>query len=253
MRHTVPSYVIRNLYTTIVLHSLDYCDMVWSGCTETAAKKLEVVQNNGARAIVGAPYQSPATTLRNQLGWPSLNKRRELHTATWVYRCLRPGLTYTTYFSLSMHKQHQHHTRLSNNGVLIPRAHTNMMSRLFHYTGAVLWNSLPDDIKGFNRGSTFRATLMFLFLLYLIPSLYNIAPYVLYYNSCFEICSACWCKSSPWPNGSLNFHFHLPTQPSDSEHYVPGLCLETLGKKSVILPHSGVRTELQTHLAPLRV
>ena len=66
--------------------------MVWSGCTETAAKKLEVMQNNGSRAIVGAPYQSSATTLRNQLGWQSLNKRR-VNTATWVYRCLRPGFT----------------------------------------------------------------------------------------------------------------------------------------------------------------
>ena len=54
-RYTVPSCVIRNLYTTIVLPSLDYCDVLWAGCMNTAAKKLEVVQNNAARAIVGAP------------------------------------------------------------------------------------------------------------------------------------------------------------------------------------------------------
>ena len=51
------------------------------------------------------------------------------------------------------------YTRLSNNGVLIPRAHTNMMSRSFRYTGAVMWNSLPDDIKAINRESTFRTAL----------------------------------------------------------------------------------------------
>ena len=34
-----------------------------------------------------------------------------------------------------------------------------MMSRSFHYTGAVVWNSLPDDIKGINRESTFRTAL----------------------------------------------------------------------------------------------
>ena len=105
LRHTVPSCVIQNLYTTIVLPSLDYCDVVWSGCMKNAAKKLEVVQNNAARAVVGAPYRSSATTLRNQLGWQSLRKRREVHTATWVCRCLKPGLIplpiYMTYFSLS--------------------------------------------------------------------------------------------------------------------------------------------------------
>ena len=62
--------MIWNLCTTIVLPSLDYCDVVWAaaGCMKTAAKKLEVVQNNAARAIVGAPYRSSATALRTQLG-----------------------------------------------------------------------------------------------------------------------------------------------------------------------------------------
>ena len=55
LRYTVPSCVILNLYITIVLPSLDYCDVVWAGYTKTAAKKLKVVQNNAARAIVGAP------------------------------------------------------------------------------------------------------------------------------------------------------------------------------------------------------
>jgi len=57
LRYTVPSCAKRNLYTTIVLPSLDYCDVVWAaaGYTKTAAKKVEVVQNNAARAIVGAP------------------------------------------------------------------------------------------------------------------------------------------------------------------------------------------------------
>ena len=128
---------------------------------KNVAKKLEVVQNNAARAVVGAHYQSSATTLRNQLGWQSLQKRRELHTATWVYRCLKSSLTLPYLHDLfqPIHKQHQHYTRLSNNGVLIPRARTNMMSRSFRYTGAIIWNSLPDDIKAINRESTFRTTL----------------------------------------------------------------------------------------------
>jgi len=43
LRYTVPSCVIRNLYTTIVLLSLDYCDVVWAGyvyedcCKEVAS------------------------------------------------------------------------------------------------------------------------------------------------------------------------------------------------------------------------
>ena len=74
LRYTVPSCVIQNIYTAIVLPSMDYGDVVWSGCTKTIAKKLEVVQNNAARAILGAPYRSSATALRTQLGCVTLEK-----------------------------------------------------------------------------------------------------------------------------------------------------------------------------------
>ena len=63
---------------------MDYCDVVWSGCTKTIAKKLEVVQNNAARAILGASYRPSATALRTQLGWVTLETRRELNTAVKV-------------------------------------------------------------------------------------------------------------------------------------------------------------------------
>ena len=89
-----------------------YCvaliDVIWSGCTETAAaKKLEVVKNNAGRAIVGAPYRSSATTLRNQLSWQSLKKTQKNRNYILQPGCIDvsdqvlPLLIYMTYFSLS--------------------------------------------------------------------------------------------------------------------------------------------------------
>ena len=165
LRYTVPSCVIRNIYTAIVLPSMDYCDVVWSGCTRTAAKKLEVVQNNAARAVLGAPYRSSATALRTQLCWVTLEKRRELHTAVWVHRCLRPGVTpsYLHVIFQPLRKQHQHCTRLSEHGVLVPRAHTNMMLKSFHYRGAVVWNSLPEKVRCITKESAFTSALKLFF------------------------------------------------------------------------------------------
>ena len=64
----VPPKAIQKLYSSLVLPVLDYCDVVWDGCLKTAQASLEVVHNNAARAIVGAPYRSSATSLRNQFG-----------------------------------------------------------------------------------------------------------------------------------------------------------------------------------------
>ena len=161
LRYTVPSIAIRKLYTTAVLPSLDYCDVVWSGCTRRAAKNLEVVQNNAARAITGAPYRSSATTLRKELGWQTLEKRREFHTTTWVYRCLKPDLTppYLHNLFTPIQKRHQHGTRLSRSGVAVPRANTSLMMRSFQYRGAVVWNSLPDEVRSSNRKRSFETAL----------------------------------------------------------------------------------------------
>ena len=135
---------------------------------------------NAAQSNCRSTLSATTGTLRSQLGWQSLMKRWELHTATWVYQCLRPGLTYPSLSTWLIHKQHQRHIWLSNSSVLIPRAHTNMMSRLFRYTGAVMWNSLPENIK---RESTFRAALRC--CLASIVLFLWIVEYVLYYNFMF--------------------------------------------------------------------
>ena len=90
-----------------------------------------------------------------------LSAAADSKSSTWVYRCLKPGLSppYLHDFFQPIQKQYQHHTQLSKNGIIIPRAHMNMMSWSFRYKGAVVWNSLPDDIKGVNRGSTFSHVL----------------------------------------------------------------------------------------------
>ena len=104
--------------------------------------------------------------------WLAISKEKMQTTYwTWAYQCLRPGFTPPCLHDIfqPIHKQYQHHTPLSNNGVLISRAHTNMMSRSFCYIGAVLCNSFPDNIKGISKEITFRAA----FKMFLMNSSWN--------------------------------------------------------------------------------
>ena len=113
LRQFVPSKAIQKLYSSLVLAALDYCYVVWDGCSKTAQASLEVVHNNAARATMGAPYRSSATSLRNQLGWLTLAQTRENHTAVWMYHCVRG---YAPSYL-------QHYTRQSS-GVYMPRPRT---------------------------------------------------------------------------------------------------------------------------------
>ena len=109
--------------------TIDYCDVVRDGCSKTAQASLEVFHNNAARAILGAPYRSSGTTLRNQLGWSTLTQRRKNHTAVWMYCCLRghaPSYLQNTFLpSFEVH-QLLHYTR-QNSGVYMPRPRTSML------------------------------------------------------------------------------------------------------------------------------
>ena len=42
---------------------------------------------------------------------------------------------------------HSHNLRGNSNNIFIPRPRTEVGKRAFSYRGAVLWNSLPSDLR----------------------------------------------------------------------------------------------------------
>ena len=107
---------------------------------EDCCKEVGSSANNGAHAIVGAPYRSSATALRTQLG---CKLERKDGNSTMQPGCIDVSSQdfpppYLHNLFQPIQKQYQHHTRLSKNGIIIPRAHMNMMSRSFRYKGAVV-------------------------------------------------------------------------------------------------------------------
>ena len=47
--------------------------------------ELEVVHNNAAHAVLGAPYRASATLLRHTLGRSAPMQRRTCHAAIWTF------------------------------------------------------------------------------------------------------------------------------------------------------------------------
>ena len=128
---------------------------------EDYSKKVRSCTEQCCSCNFGSTLPFIGNCIENTTGLGNSRKRRELHTTVWVYRCLKPGVTppYLHDIFQPIRKQHQHHTRLSDHGVLIPRAHTNMMLKSFHYRGAVVWNSLPGKVLCITRESAFRSAL----------------------------------------------------------------------------------------------
>ena len=70
----------------------------------------------------GAPYRSSATSLRNQLGCSTLNKRSKNHTAVWMYQDVLPHT-----FKLYLYQILRFINVILSSGVYMPRPRTNML------------------------------------------------------------------------------------------------------------------------------
>ena len=88
-------------------------------------------------------------TSLKKLGWIKLDSQRTIHKAVMVYKSLN-GLT-PDYLSSKFVD------RDTEGKLAIPQPHTNYMKNSFSYSGGVLWNSLPIELRQAASLNAFRA------------------------------------------------------------------------------------------------
>ena len=73
-----------------ILPSFDYCDVVWSNCTQEESCCLETLLNFGCKVVLRRYRYYSSTTARKELNLTTLSLRRQLHMAQYMFRCLSP-------------------------------------------------------------------------------------------------------------------------------------------------------------------
>ena len=102
-------------------------------------------------------FNADADTLIEKLGWKKLNSQRQMHRAIMVYKSLN-GIApqYLRDKFVDRNNISNYSLRDAVNKLAIPLPHTNIMKNSFSYSGAVLWNSLPAEMRQANSLRTFR-------------------------------------------------------------------------------------------------
>ena len=87
-----------------------------------------------------------------------LDSQRTIHKAVMVYKSLN-GLTpdYLSSKFVDRSSVSNYSLRDTEGKLAIPQPHTNYMKNSFSYSGAVLWNSLPIELRQADSLSAFRA------------------------------------------------------------------------------------------------
>ena len=116
-----------------------------SSLSQQLSEKLQKLQNRAARVITKSSYNTNSNYLLNSLGWDNLSVRRTKQKANLMYKCvnkLAPNYLCNMFTPRTM----SFHLRDASQKLYLPKPRTDYLKRSFSYSGASLWNDLPEDI-----------------------------------------------------------------------------------------------------------
>ena len=142
IRHLAPKATLQLIYQP----HFDYCNIVWGNCEITLRNKVQKLQNRAARVLTCSSYDVDAGHLFKPLGWKNLACQQQIQRAMLVYRCLH-GLAPNYLSSKFERREVAYNLRDSENKLNVPLPRTNYYKNSFSYSGAILWNSLPCNLK----------------------------------------------------------------------------------------------------------
>ena len=146
------------IYNCLVQPYFDYCSVVWDSCGSTLAEKLQKLQNRAARVLTFSTYDTNADHLFEILGWKNLASQRKIAKTIMVYKSLN-GLAPDYLAELFIDRSNiTNYTLRDTSGKLaIPQPRTDYLKNSFSYSGAVLWNLLPSDLRQASSLQKFKA------------------------------------------------------------------------------------------------
>jgi hypothetical protein len=150
----------KKLVSSFVLSRLDYCNSLLAGLPENKLDRLQRVQNNAARLVLGKRGRDHAKPLLRSLHWLPIRARIEYKIATLCYRTR--DSTVPVYLSdLLTSYQPSRSLRSADAGFMaVPRIKLNKFGkRSFSFIAPTTWNSLPKPLRDYPNLSSFKSNL----------------------------------------------------------------------------------------------
>ena len=129
------------IYNALIQPHFDYCAPVWDGLSSYLCEKPQQQQNRAARVILQANCEVNSSLLLETLKWYQLSLRRK-QKAIMMFKSLN-GLA-PVYLHDSFRKLN------------LPKPRTDYLKHSYGYSGALLWNSLPENIRAIRSIGQFK-------------------------------------------------------------------------------------------------
>ena len=148
IRYSISYKTLLSIYNSSVQPHLDYCSSVRRSCSKTLSQKLQKLQNRAARVITFSNYDRNTDELLRMVNSVKLDCQRLVNKSIMMYKIVNNMvLEYLCSRFVFQSDTLTYNLRDSDGMLVIPHPHTNYCKRSLSYSGVVLWNSVPLNIR----------------------------------------------------------------------------------------------------------
>ena len=139
---------LETIYTAFIRPLIEYGDIIWNNCSQYEKDELEKIQNEAARIATGATRLVSLSTLRKEIGWESLEKRRPNHKLTLFYKMTHNlGPLYLSSLVPSTVSNISHYNLRNSNNLQTIAVRTTLYYNSFLSSTVRAWNEVPEEVK----------------------------------------------------------------------------------------------------------
>ncbi|MEW8544911.1 MAG: reverse transcriptase family protein [Candidatus Thiodiazotropha sp.] len=148
---------LEQIYISFIRPLLEYCDSVWDNASSESKKQLDAIHIEAARTITGATKLCAIDKLFADLGWESLQSRRNKHKLVIFYKIMN-GLTpdYLSDLVPPLIQDTTHYNLRNSNDTQTLHANTNLYFNSFFPSTIRAWNDLPEQTKQATSVASFK-------------------------------------------------------------------------------------------------
>jgi hypothetical protein len=150
------------IYMSFIRPTLEYADVLFTGTYDSDLCKLDMLQVEAMRIVTGATARSNIRLLYDDLGWPSLSFRRQIHCLCLMYKIVNgnaPEYLKDLIPARDLPGGRQNLRSCTNEEIKIPFARTESFNRSFLPFTLRLWNDLDLETRQILTLDSFKQAL----------------------------------------------------------------------------------------------
>ena len=144
-------------YKAYIQPHINYCNIVWGNSSNYNVSQITKLQKRVCKIILGTEY-SDLDSARRRLDILSFEQNVLVNKAKLMYKVVHDMVSQYIKDLFQLRVDRVPDTSLqsvSNQNFYIPKPNTSLFKNSLSYSGPVMWNTIPSDIKNSSSINTF--------------------------------------------------------------------------------------------------